>query len=799
MKINERLDIDIKEAGVFLRALCDDTTPTFQTFDDNKIRAEANRETLGYDPYAQVFHGPLDQHREDLIRLQEQGAGCFVMVNEGDGRIHDADPGKKNPKTCRTARNVIRIRALFVDLDGAPLEPVLATAFSPHVIVESSPGRYHAYWKVHDCPIDRFTPLQKALIARFNGDKSVHDLPRVMRIPGFYHQKPETVRTAILDEGPFRTRILKIYDMPPYSVEDVRKQLDLRGDDVTERKSKSTVDNDPFRGSSEGGRTKCIERAAGVLFHRRFGIEEAVGFCEILDETQNDPPLAVTHPGKVRETVEGIHHRYYSAVWKEPTPLPDGLPPVKALDPNIIPLPLRGWLMDIAERMEIPPDYSAAAAMTALGSVIGRGCGIKPKRQDNWMVIPNTFGGVIGRPSLLKSPAIAEAMKPLDLLEAEERDRFKEDWKLYEFEKMVSKAKRTDLETRIKKAVSEGKDFSAESMKAELPNLDIGEPTRRRFLTSDVTPEKIIELLQQNPRGILIKRDELIGWFRSLDKEGREGARALYLEGWNGTGSYSYDTVGRGTLDVDALTLSVFGAITPGPLSTYVYQSLKGGGGDDGLLQRFQMLVWPDAPSDWKNIDRLPDNELRNRAFQVFRVLSGDIAGAVKEDGDSIPSLRFSEGGQAVFDAWRSTLERRLRGREIQCVALDSHLGKYRSLMPTLALIIHLANVADGIESAGPVSEEAATMAVGWCDYLESHAVRIYGAAAAPEMESARELARRIGKGDVENGCRVKEIYRHGWAKLETPEAVKAGLRVLEDYDWVTVDRVDTGGRPSEI
>ena len=107
------------------------------------------------------------------------------MVNAGDGIVH---PGEK---TCRTAANVTRIRALFIDLDGAPLEPVLNAGRLPDWVVQSSPGRWHAYFAVDDCPIERFSDIQRALADRFAGDRNVADTPRVMRVPGFFHCKAE--------------------------------------------------------------------------------------------------------------------------------------------------------------------------------------------------------------------------------------------------------------------------------------------------------------------------------------------------------------------------------------------------------------------------------------------------------------------------------------------------------------------------------------------------------------------------------------------------------------------------------
>lgn len=484
-------------------------------------------------------------------------------------------------------------------------------------------------------------------------------------------------------------------------------------------------------------------------------------------------------------------------VWPEPIPLPDGLPPVKPLHPEMIPFPLRGWLMDIADRMQIPPDFSAAAAVVALGSIIGRGCGIHPKRHDDWLVVPNLWGAVVGRPSLMKTPAISEAHRHLVRLESEAREAYLNATQEFEIDKEIQKVTRSAINDEIKKAVKSGRSEKIDEAREKLLALNLDEPKRQRFQTQDGTVEKIGELLNENPRGLLVNRDELIGWFRSLDRDGREGDRAFYLEAWNGNRGFTYDRIGRGTMDIAALCISIFGAITPGPLSSYVYQANRGGNGDDGLLQRFQVFVWPDAPVEWKNVDRFPDTVEKSRAWEIFRHLSGDIPGAAIEEGAAIPALRFSPTGQEVFDTWRHDLEMRLRSDHGLTPALESHLTKYRKLMPSLALIFHLVNVADGNEP-GAVSEQAAHMATAWCDYLESHAYRLYGGMTAPGMETAREIIKHLRRGVIRNGATLREIWRPQWSKLTSSEEVKAGLDVLIEYDWLTVEKEQTGGRPTE-
>lgn len=173
--MGKQLQPDLDQARLFLKILAGDEPVTFQTFDDS----EAKRSRL-----AKVLHGTIDKHARELTRLNNEGAGIFVTINRTDGQ------GRKS-------ENVTSVRAFFVDLDGAPLAPVKDAPVKPHIVVRSSSGRYHAYWKVSDCPLKDFPSIQKALAEKFSGDASVHDLSRVMRLPGFFHRKAEAVMTVM--------------------------------------------------------------------------------------------------------------------------------------------------------------------------------------------------------------------------------------------------------------------------------------------------------------------------------------------------------------------------------------------------------------------------------------------------------------------------------------------------------------------------------------------------------------------------------------------------------------------------
>ncbi|WPL19889.1 hypothetical protein Thiowin_05038 [Thiorhodovibrio winogradskyi] len=173
----------------------------FQTFDDRGRRREL----------ARTIPGDIETVWPELERLNQAGAGVFVTINETRGQT-------------RRAGDVVRVRAVFADFDPPKTAPAPALAdypLPPVMLVESSPGKAHAYWPVDGVDLLHFKPMQQAIVARFNSDPQPVDLPRVMRLPGFFHKKdpdnPHLVRVAWCDER------------QPYPAEQVRAAFGLNG------------------------------------------------------------------------------------------------------------------------------------------------------------------------------------------------------------------------------------------------------------------------------------------------------------------------------------------------------------------------------------------------------------------------------------------------------------------------------------------------------------------------------------------------------------------------------------------
>ncbi len=149
---------------------------TFQMFGDGKHRKKVKQ-------HRKILHGTLEEHAEQLKKLNQAGAGIFVTVNLTDGQ-------------GREEENIIGLRAAIIDSDKEDLleifkrDPDIDNCY-PNIIVKTKRG-HHAYWLLDRWESrEEFTPLQVALIEKFGTDHEVRDLARVMRLPGFFHMKDE--------------------------------------------------------------------------------------------------------------------------------------------------------------------------------------------------------------------------------------------------------------------------------------------------------------------------------------------------------------------------------------------------------------------------------------------------------------------------------------------------------------------------------------------------------------------------------------------------------------------------------
>ena len=476
-----------------------------------------------------------------------------------------------------------------------------------------------------------------------------------------------------------------------------------------------------------------------------------------------------------------------------PLALPPELLPVMPFPMAALPDAFGPWVRDVAERMHCPPDFVAVPLLVAAASLVARHVGIRPQRHTDWLERGNLWAMIVGRPGIMKSPAMMQALAPLDRLEMRAAEAFNSRAAQHQAEVMAGKLR---TEATVKAARAQLRKDSGADVAAMLAIDDqADEPIRQRYIVNDLTYEKLGEILAANPNGVLSVRDELRGLLLSLAREESAAARAFLLQAWSG-GRYSFDRIVRGTVTIEDARLSIIGGIQPGPLCDLVRQA-RCCGADDGMIERF-LIAWPDAPGVWREVDRWPDSEAKRRVSETFErldALTPDALNAERQvdiDGDSqgLPFLRFDDEAREAFREWRTEFERTIRDAEGE--GLEGALSKFRHHVPALALTIH---VIDG--GTGPVGLAATLRALALAEYFESHARRLHSSGQRTTVRAARSIIDKAKAGSLPGLFTARDVYRNQWSGLSDRTAVADALDLLVAHGWLTEDAIETGGRPT--
>lgn len=264
---------NLQQTADFLKALDPKGLFTFLAFDDRKTGAILPT----------VRHGKLEDHAEEFKRLNQAGAGIFVTINETNGE------GRK-------ATDIVRVRAHFVDSDNEPIEEVCKRfPLKPHMVVETSEGKGHAYYLASDTQTAEFKEIQERMIEALGTDPAVKDLPRTMRLPGFYHMKgePRLVNLVQVEEGLPHYRKAELLAVLPTPSQTHIGLVNLAP------QSRQVAPSVP---QSDGARTETLTSLTGSLLARGMDDEEIFNWLTAWNNN-NTPPLP---DAKVWETIQSL-------------------------------------------------------------------------------------------------------------------------------------------------------------------------------------------------------------------------------------------------------------------------------------------------------------------------------------------------------------------------------------------------------------------------------------------------------------------------------------------------------------
>ncbi len=601
------------------------------------------------------------------------------------------EPRKKGSET-----DVVAVLTLVADLDDdtgrSGTMPI-----NPSYVVESSPGNFQCFLLL-DRPlsVDEAKPLARALKIAANADHCTADMAHVWRVPGGLNwpnakklargRAPEPVAVTIaepwdgslIDVDELRTtlepwagkesvsgQLVTLGELPPVGdihVSETAAAM-LASDDVGDRSEHAArvVEQLAFDGLTAEQACAAFLSATGDWFWRydskdphkdfqrlwaRFGAHHAeeraagqvaaAGIIARASRSSTAPVAAndnnsASEPALIRPVDPWLQRKH--------PPLPDGL----------LPSAIEGFAKSQAEIMGVDPGGLAVAALAVCAAAIPDSITIKVKRYDEWQESARIWVALIGNPSAKKSPIINAASKPLRSID----------------------------EGLVRGYLDEKRKFDGLSKDEKASTYP---PKQIRTRIEDVTIEATQEILRDSTQGVLLVRDELSGWFGSMEKYGSgKGAatdRSFWLQSFNG-GSYSVNRVGRGVVAIDNLSVSMLGGIQPEPIRKIATEAA-----DDGLLQRlFPIVLGPSSVG----IDAPPSAAVGEYSGLIQRLHKIQRPRV----GLNEVSLKFDDEGQALRQELSEKHHDMQAGWEIINKKLAAHIGKYDGLFARLCVVFH--------------------------------------------------------------------------------------------------------------
>jgi hypothetical protein len=445
--------------------------------------------------------------------------------------------------------------------------------------------------------------------------------------------------------------------------------------------------------------------------------------------------------------------------------------PYRAFPVEALPEPVRTYVVEGAAALGCDAAYLALPALAVAASAVGNARAICLKR--GWEEPCVVWSGIVGDSGTLKSPALRAAVGRLYGLQRQLLEEYQ--GRRAEYELALAE---------LKAAKREGGE----------PPRPPEPPALRRVVVSDTTVEKLGEILADNPRGLLVARDELSGWLGSFTRyKGKAGGTDLpaWLEMHRaGTVIVDRKTADRPTLFVPRAAVSVCGGIQPGVLARALTPEFL----DAGLAARLLLAMPPKLVKRWSEAEVRPETEQAYHGL-LDRLLALDVD---DRGGEKVPHvLPLSPDGKAAWVAYYNGWAAEQAGVDGELAAAFSKLEGYAARLALLHHVVtHAALDTSDLRPVGARSVEAGVALARW---FAGEARRVY----ATLSESAEErAARRLVEFVEARGGRitVQALRRSNPGRYPTAAQAEQALEALVGTglaDWQARPASAKGGRPT--
>jgi hypothetical protein len=449
--------------------------------------------------------------------------------------------------------------------------------------------------------------------------------------------------------------------------------------------------------------------------------------------------------------------------------------PYTAFPVSELPAPFSAFVVQTAAALGCDPAFVALPGLSALASAIGNTRTIMLKR--GWYEPSVVWTAIIGDSGTLKSPAFHRTVGPLfthqkALIEEHKRAMVRYEHEVAECQEAKRKDRRGTAEDHPVR------------------------PPMRRVVCSDTTIEKLAEIQEDNPRGVLMARDELAGWLASFTRyKGRCGGSDLpnWLEMFRaGTVVVDRKTALKPTLFIQRCAVSVAGGIQPGSLARALNPEFL----DAGLGARLLMAQPAKTPKRWTELEVDPNTE-QEYAGLIDSLLTLDFD---QRDGESVPhALTLSADGKAAWVAFYDEWAHEQAATEGELAAVYSKLEGYAA---RLALIHHVVtHVGLASDDRRPIGRRSVEAGIALCRWFAYEARRIYVTLSeTTEQRDTRRLVDFIhGRGGVMTPRDLHRANNRRYPSTDHAEAALESLHLAGFGTWHERPSTQRGGRPSLV
>lgn len=757
-------------------------TWTFQTFDDMKGRKDSR--------LALVLNGTLGEHWETLVRLNQGGAGVFVTVNETDG-------------TGRKKENIIRVRAIWQeqDDDGCPELPV-----QPHITVESSPGKHHNYVLVKNVPLDDFQGLQACMVESYGSDPNAKDLSRVLRLPGFYHQKdpssPHMVRIVCQsDEPPLNYEKAKVFFPPvvrlaiiPTAQGDLPDDIDLEEIESALYALDPDIEYNQWLNIGMALHDATSGAAEGLRLWDSWsndGKKYVEGECESKWQSFNGGGITIATLFKmaIKEDWQWDYQTSCSndpEDWEPPVPL--DRPDLPQFDQNDFPSCLWSMICAVANAKETPVELGATIALAVVATATQRK--VEVEVTPGYREPMNLYCCAIMPPGARKSATLKEFIEPLQAWERQQATMLQPKIEAASIQREIEELRLKELQKRQAKEDSYEKREEVLQRIEEVTQNRTDIPVVPRLLAGDITPEHLGTLMTENEEKMAIISTEG-GIFETIGGRYSRGTPNLdlVLQGHSG----DHVRVDRGSrqpvsMERPALTMGLM--VQPDVIQG---MASKPGFRGRGLIGRF-LFVRPEDNIGGRTGKSEPIPGAVKFAYHQTILSLLDIP--VSEE---VQTIKPTVEAQEVWQEFWKMIEGKMAADGI-----FEHMRDFAGKLPgAAARIAGNFHCVENCESSKPWQKELErdTMqrAVSLATKLGQYALFVYDQMGADEsILAARKILQWIRRQGAETFT-ARDCHAALKGRFQKRAELEPGFNILIDYGYIVpVERIKKRGRPSD-